>query len=750
MTVLTTSLKKWWRKQGLQTAPGLFAVLVIAVLQTFPIPIVSPIFQGIGLQVFDTYQKISPRPYEDAAVRVVDIDDETIRRYGQWPWPRTDIARLVLAVGQAGAAAIALDIVFSEPDRTSPQALSKRFAASEPQVARALNTLPDNDAQLAQVLAATPSINGYFLTREKPASFARSKVGFAVSGTQPSSVPHYSDAVLPLPALDQAAAGSGFLSIEPDPDSIIRRAPLIAIQKGEMLPSLSLEAVRIARQANSVIVKTSDGSGEAGSPGDVVALQVAGFEVPTTRTGALWMHYTKPAPQRIVPAWKILSNSLPAAEMQRLFAGHIVFIGTGAIGLRDLRPTPLNDTELGVVVHAQAVEQMVLKKFLYRPDWVIGAERFVLLLFGLALVLLLPRLGAGFGALFGGAVIAGIIGGSWLAFKHYDFLIDPTWPTLALLVAYLLGTVLIYYREEKQRAYIHGAFDRYLAPELVRRIAENPDELNLGGEERDMTVLFCDIRSFSSISEKLKPNEIIRFLISFLTPMTDLLLSHKSTIDKYIGDAILAFWNAPLDDPDQYENAARGALAMVARLKTLNIEMQSQDLEPWPGDVKVGIGLNSGPCCVGNMGSKQRLSYSLIGDTVNLASRIEGLTKFYGVQIAIGSALHGHIPQFASLILDKVRVVGREAPETVRVLLGDEALSADPEFMAFAENHGAMLTAYANKEWDEAIKILGLLNPAASRYDLAKLYNLYNDRITFYTAHPPSEGWDGVYTATEK
>ena len=743
-------IKTWWRKRGPQTLPGFIAVLIIATFQTFPIPIVSPALQGIGLQVFDAYQRISPRPYEDAAVRVVDIDDETIRRYGQWPWPRTDIARLVLAVGQTGAAAIALDIVFSEPDRTSPQALSKRFAKSDPAVARALNTLPDNDAQLAQVLAATPSVNGYFLTRETPSAIAKPKAGIVVSGTQPSSVPHYSNAVLPLAALDAAAAGSGFLSIEPDSDSVIRRVPLIAVQDGEMLPSLSLDALRIARQANSVIVKTTDGSGEGGVPGDVVALKIAGFEVPTTRAGELWMHYTRPAPDRSVPAWKILSNSLPKAEMERLFAGHIVFIGTGAIGLRDLRPTPLNDAELGVVVHAQAVEQIVLNAFLYRPDWVVGAERLALLVAGLGLVLLLPWLGAAYGALLGGTTVAVIIGGSWTAFRHYDFLIDPTWPILAIVAAYVLGTVLIYYREEKQRAYIHGAFDKYLAPELVRRIAENPQELNLGGEERDMTVLFCDIRSFSSISEKLKPNEIIRFLISFLTPMTNLLLDHKSTIDKYIGDAILAFWNAPLDDPDQYENAARGALAMVARLKTLNIEMQAQNAEPWPGEVKVGIGLNSGACCVGNMGSEQRLSYSLIGDTVNLASRIEGLTKYYGVQIAIGSALHAHIPHFATLILDQVRVVGRDTPETVRVLLGDDSLSADPQFIGYKQGHDAMLAAFAAQKWDLAGTLLSALGPIADIYGLNKLYGHYRERIAHFALNPPSADWDGVFTATEK
>jgi adenylate cyclase len=743
-------LTSLWRKRGLQTLPGVIAVLVMALLQTFPIPIISPALQSIGLQVFDSYQRIKPRVYKDAAVRIVDIDDETIKRFGQWPWPRTDIARLVLAVGEAGAAAIALDIVFSEPDRTSPHALAKRFVASDPGIARALTDLPDNDAQLAQVLSATPSINGFFFTNNAQSGAAVPKAGMAVLGSPPSSVPHFSNAVLPLPALALAAPGTGFLSIEPDSDSIIRRAPLIAMQGKAMLPSLTLEALRIANQAPSIVVKTSDGSGEIGGPGDVVALKIAGLEVPTTKAGELWMHYTKSVPDRVIPAWKILSGALPPAEMERLFSGQIVFIGTGAIGLRDLRSTPLNKAELGVMVHAQATEQIILGDFLYRPDWIVGAERLALLVFGLGLALLLPRLGAAYGAVLGGTTALAIIGGSWISFSQYNLLIDPTWPILALVTAYVLGTVLIYYREEQQRAYIHSAFDRYLAPELVRRIADNPQSLTLGGEERPMTVMFCDVRSFSRISESLAPNEIIRFLISFLTPMTDLLLSRKATIDKYIGDAILAFWNAPLDDPDQYDNAARGALEMVARLQTLNRDMQAQDAEPWPGEVKIGIGLNAGPCCVGNMGSKQRLSYSLIGDTVNLASRIEGLTKYYGVQIAIGDALYAHIPHFASMVLDQVRVVGRDTPETVRVLLGDETLAVDADFKQFAVAHDAMLAAYRAQRWEQTRQQLDALVPLADSYGLSKYYALYQGRVAHFEASPPPAEWGGVFEATEK
>jgi adenylate cyclase len=729
---------------------GLIPVLLFALIK---LAAPSAFEQASGL-VFDSYQRHSPRPWREAGVRVVDIDDESVRRLGQWPWPRTDLAALTRAIADSGAAAIAFDMVPSEPDRTSPRFLAEREArqgASASQLA-ALRALPDHDQRFAEALAAAPSVLGFFLTQDRPGAPVRPKAGFAVAGTDPgASLTDYSGAIPPLPAFQAASAGLGFVSIKNDADGIVRRVPLVARANGTLVPSLAAEALRVAQGAGGLIVRSSDASGEtnAGAP-EMVSLKIGAAEVPVTERGEIWMHYTGPVPERTVPAWKILSGRLPAAEMERLFSGRIVLIGAGAIGLRDLVATPMQERELGVVLHAQAVEQMVLGEYLERPDWTAGLEMAVLLGTGLLLALLLPSIGALPGALLAGGLMAGVGGGSWYAFKAKSLLVDPTAPMLALLACYVVATLFTYVREEKQRRFIHGAFDRYLSPELVKRITDDPSRLELGGEVREMTVLFCDIRGFSHISEGLGPQEVIRFLIAFLTPMTDLLLARKATIDKYIGDAILAFWNAPLDDPDQHENAARAALDMLDRLERLNEEMPGRKDSSWPGRVEIGIGLNAGPCCVGNMGSAQRLSYSLIGDTVNLASRIEGLTKGYGLKILMGEELAHALPAFATVEVDRVRVVGREKPATIHALLGDEALARTPTFGAFAARHAEVLAAYRDRRWDEAEAALSENEQAAGGYGFAKLYARYRASIQTYREHPPGEGWEGITVAETK
>jgi adenylate cyclase len=745
--VATISKRQWIF--GRAWLPGVLAVLATAFLAILRPPVLAPAFERLSALLFDQDQHVRPRPYQDAGVAIVAIDEATIRRFGQWPWPRTEFARLNDALAEAGAAAIAYDIVFAEPDRTSPPRLARQLGL-DPQSARLLASLPDNDDVLAQSFARAPVVLGQFLTHESNNRFAPPKAGFAVSGSEPTSLARFDHVIPPIAALERAASGTGFVTFVPAADGIVRKSPLIARNGAHMVPALSLEALRVAQGAGSIVVKTSDGSGEWGGGGDVVSLKVGQFEVPTTADGQLWVHYTAPTERRIIPAWRILAGRLAGERLRQQVEGRIIFVGAGAIGLRDLVATPVQDRDLGISVHAQMAEQMILGHFLVRPDWAPGLEVALLLALGIGLAVLLPHIGALKGALLGGGAIAVLAGGHWYAFAQHRFLLDPTWPAIGIIAAWVTQTVLTFYREERQRAYIHRAFDRYLSPELVNRIADDPALLELGGVERDMSVLFCDIRSFSHISEKLAPSETIDFLVRFLTPMSDLLLDHKATIDKYIGDAILAFWNAPLDDPDHHRHAAQAALAMQAALKAMNADMIARGDGTWPGNVRIGIGLNAGPCCVGNIGSEQRLSYSLIGDPVNLTSRLEGLTKYYGVEILCGEGIARHLDGFALLPVDRVRVLGRDRPETVHALVGDGATATDPAFVAFAAAHRAMLDAYFSQDWQKAADLNDRNEQAASSYGFTTLVMLYRQRIADFAANPPGSAWDGVHSATSK
>ena len=741
----------WTRWSG--RGPVLAGIVLVALVALLHV-IHPPMLDRFGLLLFDSYQRAAPRPYEDAAVRVVDIDDESIRRLGQWPWPRSEIARLTDRLGRAGASVVAFDVVFSEPDRTSPSRIADQLArgGADSMTLAALRRLPDHDTGLAQTIAATPVVLGYFLVNDRAGPQIATKAGIAFGGSPPGDlVPTFRSGIESIPELSANAAGSGSVSLPGDSDGILRSVPLLARQGDQLLPSLSLEALRVAQGAGSIAVRTSDASGEtSGAPGRVVAIKVGQFEIPTTAAGGLWLHYTKPTAVRTIPAWKVLDETISPAELENAVSGRIVFVGAGAIGLRDLISTPLSDHELGVMAHAEAAEQAILGHFLLRPDWAPGLEMMLILVLGLSIAVLLPRLGAARGAIVVVGAVALVCAGSWLAFAQRGYLLDPIYPVLALVLVYSAQTVLVFYREERRRAYIHSAFDRYLSPVLVKQIAANPELLELGGEEREMTVLFCDVRNFSGISEHLAPKQVIGFLIALLTPLCDVLLARKATIDKFIGDAIVAFWNAPLDDPDQHRNAARAALEMMRKLDALNKGEGRDPDAAWPGPVKIGIGLNCGLCCVGNMGSAQRLSYSLIGDTVNLTSRIEGLTKFYGVSIAIGSALHDRLAEFALIEIDKVRVVGRDTPERIFALLGDETVAQSPEFAALLERHAAMLTAYRAGEWQGALKQLSHLNEGAAGFGLGQLYALYAERIAALTSNPPPQGWDGVYDALSK
>jgi adenylate cyclase len=420
--------------------------------------------------------------------------------------------------------------------------------------------------------------------------------------------------------------------------------------------------------------------------------------------------------------------------------------------LRDLRAMPLNPAASGVELHARTTEQILLGEFLDRPDWTTGLEVIWLAVLGAVLVFSLPRAGPIRCAVIGAVGVAVSIGASWYAFDRHGLLIDPVFPAAAATMLYVIGSLESFLRTEAERRRVRGAFSHYLSPTMVARLAADPKALRLGGETREMTIMFTDIRRFTSRSEWMDAAALARFLNRFLTPMTAIIHEHRGTLDKYIGDAIMAFWNAPLDDPDHAQHAARAALAMLAGLEALNAtldaEARAAGAEFTP--IAIGIGLNSGAVSVGNMGSDQVFGYTVIGDDVNLASRLEGRSKTYGVGIVIGENTQRLLPPgFAVLELDLVRVKGKKRPVTIYTILGDAKTAAEPWFVALSEQHAAMLTAYRSQEWSGATAAI-LRGRATAGGRLDGLYDLYRERIAAFREHPPPEDWDGVEIATEK
>ena len=397
--------------------PGLAVLaLLLALRLAFPAPM-----ERLQLQVFDAYQVAAPREADGPqAVVVVDIDEASITSLGQWPWPRTDIATLTRRLGEAGAAVVAFDIVFSEADRTSPAAIAARYA--DPGVRAALSALPSHDALLAQAFAGAPVVTASFLDRQQMGRAFEPRASFTLHGSLPvGRVAAYAGSLQPLPQLEAAASGNGFVSLEGDSDGIVRRVPLVALHRGTLIPSLGLEAVRVALDAGSPNLLTSDGSGElTPDAAAAVAVRIAGREIPVNDAGEMWVHFPAPGSQATLSAAPIITGATSDAALAEAVAGRIVYIGGSAAGLQDLVATPLSRQTAGVNVHAAATAQILGGDFLERPDWAAGLEMVLVLLLGLGLALLLPRLGAVWGALVALAGIAGVAGASWLAFTQAD------------------------------------------------------------------------------------------------------------------------------------------------------------------------------------------------------------------------------------------------------------------------------------------------------------------------------------------
>ena len=733
--------------------PGLLLVLAIVVRVNEP-----PLVEQMRNLVFDEYQRLKPREYTPQPVRIIDLDEESLRRLGQWPWPRNLLAELVDRLTASGVSTIAFAVIFAEPDRMAPRNFLALWpqAASDPELRSELMRLPDPDEAFAAALSRVRSVTAFALLNSEEARQQASVpppkavAGFAEAGDRAAPfVAQFAAAVRSLPILESAATGNGSVNTIPDSDGVIRRIPLVLGVGEQFFATLSAEALRVAQDAGSYIIKSSGANKERslGTSTGINNVKIGAIVVPTDQHGNLLLYDTGHVQERFIPAWEVLAPDFDAGRV----AGQIVLLGTTVEGLKDLRSTPIERVVPGVEVHAQALEQMIAGEFLQRPDMAKGIEIVYQTLIGLTLIFALRRVGALLTLVIALTASGGAVAASWVAFAQAGWLVDPLFPCFVVLLVYMSGTLIGYLRTEREKRFVRSTFGRYLSPVVVDRLTRNAGPIKLGGEIRELTLMFCDIQGFTRISEQLDPESLTQLINRFLTPMTTVIENrHHGTVDKYIGDCIMAFWNAPLDDPEHARHALEAALEMRAELARLNGSLHREAVAAGktPVQIAVGIGLNTGSGCVGNFGSEQRLGYSVLGDSVNLASRLEGLTRAYGVDIVLGAETAGQAPGFALLELDQVQVKGRDAPLRIYTALGGPERAADPDFARLAETHAAMIAAYRRQDWDAATERLAVAK--GLDVTLVKLYEVYARRIADYRAAPPAAGWDGVYLAHSK
>ena len=858
-----------WVRGARLAALGLLTVAVVVRLWD------PSLLELLRLRTFDLMQRVAPREAPPDVV-VVALDEASLERYGQWPWPRHVVGQLVERLAEGGVAVVGIDVLFAEPDRGTPPAAG----ATSPLGPRA------GDLALAAAMREVPVVVGESGLVEPlpsaPPAPPLSSVVFRGGNGLPYLIT-FRSTVATLDVLRREAAGAGIFSLAAEEDGVVRRVPLIIGAGSAAFPSLALEVLRVHDGRPLHLVEVDAGGLRGVRLGDRL--------VPTDGRGRLWLHYARFDADRLISAADLLAGEVPAERL----GGRIALIGASATGLGDIRATPLGVFVPGVEVHAQILDTLMADAVLRRPAWLEVAEIGVTIGASLLLILLLPLAGPRWTLAVLALTLALVAAGSIGAFVQLRMLVDPFYPSVVALAIFLLLSYLALTAEARQRQQIRRAFDRYLSPTLVARLSEEPQQLRLGGETRDLTLLFADVRGFTSLSEVYgdDPAGLTRLLNRLLTPMTDAILESGGTVDKYLGDGVMAFWNAPLDDPRHGESACRAALAMRAGLARLNEEIAAdgghdagaqalldarralergdapggtaaaidtlnrlaergsaeaqyhlgrayrdgRGVEPNParaarwfrasavqgfgraqrnlglrfltGDglpadlaeayvwlslaadagfeteavpllplrnrltaeqrrladaklvgwqpvvsdirnmrLEMGLGLASGSCTVGNLGSERRFDYSALGDPVNLAARLEAQTRRYGVDVIAAETTVERAPDLAFLEIDLLQVSGRRAVTRIYTLLGDEQVAKSDAFERQVEAHRAFLDVYRDRQWAEAERRARAL--AQDYVELRELYGTYLARLERYAVDPPPPDWDGAYRAPTK
>ena len=696
-----------------------------------------PLLRQIDHTVYDmllrarSQESVSPLPV------IIDINDASLAAYGQWPWPRYLLAALLTRLKEQGVAAVGVDIMLTEADRSSPERMRdalRRDAGLDIGFTGLPEQMLDYDALFAETLSALPVVLGAYAVFDGSIAQNASMpppVSF-VARMRPGAVPfeqrmlNAKGGMFPLPAFWEHS-GIGLINMSPDMDGIIRQVPLVMRLNDTVFPSLALRTLMAAMGQNVLIAQ--------GGPDGLESLRIGPYQIPVTPQGTMLVPFHGPQKTySYISAADVLQQKLPQGSL----AGKIVFVGTSAPGLLDIRATPFDRHFPGVEVHAVVVDSIINGRFIRVPPWAPGAQVLVIIVCGLMATAAFGFARPAVYVCVGFGLLAASVYASRQLFDHGVFVS----PLFAMLTIALQGSLLLFLRfwhEEQQKLVLRNAFSRYVSPEVVRRITKLRGNI-FAGEERELSIMFTDIRRFTSISENLGPQQVVTLLNRYFTLMTSLVRDQGGTMDKFMGDALMAFWNAPIDVPGHPVRAVRTALAMQNRLAALNAELQQE----FGLTLAMGVGVHTGKVYVGNMGSEELINYTLIGDAVNLTSRLEGLCSIYGVGVVVSEETARRCEDaFAFQFLDTLKVKGKQKPVTVYI----------PMHMHDWEKRRDEMQA-----WDKAQELYkaGNFTLAAEAFaalersfPLTPPYALYASRARALSENPPA-AWDGVWLLHSK
>ena len=691
----------------------------------------------------------------DERIVIIDIDENSLAEVGRWPWGRDKLATIVENLfGRYQADVVAFDIVFAERDQSSGLEQFEQLART---------TLKDNSGYLREFERIRPGLMhdeifansligknivlGYYFK----SSLQQAETG--VTGLLPPALTkmdvQWSERLPISKALGyagnleilQASAKSGGYFDNPfvDADGVFRRVPLVQSFDGYLFASLALATAQAHLDAAGIdLVVETDGSKGSTEYYALESINLSNHRIPVDANGAVFVPYRGPQGSfTYVPAYKVLSGQVDPA----LLRDKIVLVGTTAPGLLDLRSTPVQNTYPGVEVHANIISGILDDQINHKPAWTIGYEFVLLVVIAIGMALLLPLVSPLLATAGTFGLAAVVLAGTFFAW-HNNLILPLASPLLLIVLIFMLHMTYGYFIESRGKRQLAILFGHYVPPELVDEMSESPDEYSLDGENREMTVLFSDVRGFTTISEGMDPKQLTQLMNALLTPMTRVIHKNRGTIDKYMGDAIMSFWGAPVADSEHARHALYAAMEMMDELKIMQTEFKQRG---WP-EVNIGIGLNTGDMNVGNMGSEFRMAYTVLGDAVNLGSRLEGLTKNYGVNIIVSETTRNEIPEFAFRELDLVRVKGKQEPVAIFEPIGHKN-DLEEEVMSELTAYKQALRNFRAQSLDKAEVDFFNLN---REYPNRLLYQVYLDRIAFYRNEPPGDDWDGVFTHTSK